>query len=166
MKVSLKRKLIIYFKETICKIVLFFLYRGFKILYQYDRTVKEEIKEWEDDFTIQIQLNPNGSNLYLRKNPKGITKEKKVSNPDIVICFKSIDSAFLVFIGMIGISQAYAQHRFTLKGEIEKAMSLVRCIDTIEAYLFPKFITKKILKQIPKKEMKIVKTYIRILLEI
>ena len=38
-------------------------------------------------------------------------------------------------------------------------MSLVRCIDIVEAYLFPKFITKNILKEIPKKSMGLVRCY-------
>ena len=66
---------------------------------------------------------------------------------DLEITFKSIDVAFLMFTGRLGVSKAYAEHRFTLKGEIGKAMSLVRCIDIVEAYLFPKFITKNILKE-------------------
>ena len=166
MKVSLKRKTTIYFKEIICKIILFFLYRGFKVIYKYDNNLKEEIDNWNDNFSIQIQLKTNGSSLYLKKTNEGIIKVKKINNPDILICFKSIDSAFLVLIGKIGISQAYAQHRFTLKGGIAEAMSLVRCIDIIEAYLFPKIITKRILEEIPKKELNIIETYIRIMFNI
>ena len=64
-----------------------------------------------------------------------------------------------MFTGRLGVSKAYAEHRFTLKGEIGKAMSLVRCIDIVEAYLFPKFITKNILKEIPKKSMGLVRCY-------
>ena len=78
---------------------------------------------------------------------------------DLEITYKSIDVAFLMFTGRLGVSKAYAEHRFTLKGEIGKAMSLVRCIDIVEAYLFPKFITKNILKEIPKKSMGLVRCY-------
>ena len=38
-------------------------------------------------------------------------------------------------------------------------MSFVRCVDIVEAYLFPKFITKRILKEVPKKYANIITTY-------
>ena len=69
-----------------------------------------------------------------------------------------------MFIGKLGVSKAYAEHRFTLKGEISKAMVLVRCIDIVESYLFPKIITKGILIYQPKKSIGIVRTYILALL--
>lgn len=61
--------------------------------------------------------------------------------------------------GRLGVSGAYAGHRFTLSGEISEAMSFVRCIDIVEAYLFPKFITKHILKEVPRKQANMLKTY-------
>lgn len=71
-----------------------------------------------------------------------------------------------MFTGRLGVSKAYAEHRFTLKGEIGKAMSLVRCIDIVEAYLFPSIITKNILKYKPQKSMGIIKTYVFAMLNI
>ena len=40
MKISYKRKLVNHIKNTISKIVLFFLYKGFKVTYKYDENVK------------------------------------------------------------------------------------------------------------------------------
>ena len=164
MKVSLKRKLLLNIKENISKIILFFLYKGFKILYKYDENLKYEIDNLKEDFSIRLQLKNNGYSLILVKTNDGIKKVKFISNPDLVICFKSVDSAFNVLIGRIGISNAYSRHSFTLKGDISIAMSVVRCINIIEAYLFPKFMTKRILKKVPKKNMNIIKTYFHILI--
>ena len=164
MKISLKRKLLLNIKESISKIILFFLYRGFKVLYKYDENLRYEIDNLKEDFSIKLQLKTNGYSLILVKTKYGIKKVKFISNPDIVICFKSIDAAFNVLIGRIGISDAYSRHSFTLKGDISTAMSIVRCINTIEAYLFPKFITKKILKELPKKNLNILETYIHVLI--
>lgn len=44
----------------------------------------------------------------------------------------------------MGITEAYAQHRFMVKGDIAEIMSIVRCIELAEVYLFPKIITKRI----------------------
>ena len=163
-KVSIKRKIIIKIKETISKIILYFLYKGFQILYKYDENLKYEINNLEDNFSIKLQLKNKGYSLILVKTSSSIKRVKSLSNPDIVICFKSVDSAFNVLIGRIGISTAYARHSFTLKGDISTAISIVRCINIIEAYLFPKFITKNILKEIPKKNLSIISTYIHVLI--
>ena len=164
MKVSIKRTITIKIKELISKIVLLILYRGFKIVYKYDDTVKEEIDNLKENFTIEIKLYKNGPSLKLIKRKNGLYKVKKeIYNSNIWIIFKSIDSAFLVLTGRQGISRAYAEHRFALKGEISKAMSLVRMIDILEAYLFPKFITQNILKKQPVKKLNLFNTYLSIL---
>lgn len=83
---------------------------------------------------------------------------------DMTVTFRSIDAAFLVLSGRIGVAQAYAQHRFSLQGSIFDCMTFVHCVDVIEGYLFPKFITRKILKKLPEKECSAVSVYCRAIL--
>ena len=159
MKVSNKRKFTKGVKKFVSKIVLFFLYKGFKVTYKYDENVKKEIDTWQENFTVVIDTGEKDIKLIMKKQKGKIVRLKETQNADINIVFKSIDVAFLMFTGRLGVSKAYAEHRFTLKGEISKAMSIVRCIDIVEAYLFPKFITKNILKAQPKKKMGLLRTY-------
>lgn len=44
-----------------------------------------------------------------------------------------------------------------------EAMSLVRCLDIVETYLFPKFIAKYLVKEVKKTKNSIFITYLRIL---
>lgn len=164
MKQSIKRKMGISTKKFISKIVLFFLYKGFKVTYKYDENVKKEIDSLDNGFTAVIDTGIDNVKLIIKKENNKLIRLKDTENADIEIVFKSIDVAFLMFIGKLGVSKAYAEHRFTLKGEISKAMVLVRCIDIVESYLFPKIITKGILKYQPKKSIGIVRTYILALL--
>lgn len=163
MKKSLKRKVVIKIKKYISKIVLFFLFRGFKVTCKYDDVVKKEVESWNDGFTASINTGLEDANLIIKKENGKLVKLKIAEKLDLEITFKSIDAAFLMFTGRLGVSKAYAEHRFTLKGEIGKAMSLVRCIDVVEAYLFPKLITKNILKEIPKKSMGLARCYGKVL---
>lgn len=160
------RKFIIKMKAIISKIVLFFLYRGFKAGYKFDTKVKEEIDSWKDGQSFAIKTGIKDVNLCIKKQDGKLLKLKNIENPDIEITFKSIDAAFLMFTGRLGVAKAYAEHRFTLKGEINQTMSLVRVIDLVEAYLFPKFITKNILKEIPKKQSNLLRTYVYVLTNI
>lgn len=163
MKKSIKRKISISIKKAISKIILFFLYKGFKVAYKHDEQVKKEIESWEEGFSAKIDTGIKGIKLIIKKEDGKLKRLKEANKADIEIIFKSIDAAFLMFTGRLGVSQAYAQHRFTLKGEICKAMSIVRCVDIVEAYLFPKIITKNILKAQPKKSMGLLRTYIAVI---
>lgn len=164
MKQSLKRKVSIGIKIIVSKIVLYFLYKGFKVTYKYDKNVKKEIDSLENGFTAVIDTGIKNVNLIIKKEDNKLIRLKETENADIEIVFKSIDGAFRMFTGRLGVSKAYAEHRFTLRGEIAQAMILVRCIDIVEAYLFPKIITKEILKYQPKKNIGIIKTYISALI--
>ena len=166
MKVSLKKKIVMITENIISKVVLFFLYKGFKVTYKHDDNVKKEVDSWENGFSAVIDAGTKNTKLIIKKENNKIVKLKTIENPDIEIKFKSLDVAFLMFTGRLGVSKAYAEHRFTLKGEIGKAMSLVRCIDIVEAYLFPSIITRNILKYKPQKSMGIVRTYVFALLNI
>ena len=114
MNISLKRKLEMKLKETISKIVLFFLYRGINIVKKVDEEVLKEIASWNE-------------NIIIKKQQDKIIRIKEANKYDIEIIFKSLDAAFLVLTAREGISKAYAEHRFILKGDITKAMSLVKC---------------------------------------
>ena len=83
---------------------------------------------------------------------------------DVCITFKSIDAAFLVLTAQLGLAGSYSAHGFTLKGDIQKTMSLCRCADLAEAYLFPRIMTRRILKEVPAKEHFTLNIYGRILL--
>lgn len=163
-KISNKRKIIVWIKENISRIVLFFLYRGIKVLYKKDSRVKEELDALEDGFSLEMKTSINGPKLIIKKENNDIIKLKETENVDISICFKSVDAAFLVLTGRQGVARAYAEHRFTLKGDIAIAMVVVRCVDLVESYLFPKFITKNILKEVPKREKSMLSIYRTIIL--
>ena len=164
-KVSIKRKVILKCKEEISKCILYFLYKGFKVLYKYDNELKKELMGLPENFSVNIQIAPKGYRLCLSKKNEEVSKRKRNANPDMNICFNNIDVAFKTLIGLKGISKAYSEHAFTLKGNVNEGMKLVRCIDIIEAYLFPKFMAKRILKQIPKKTLNPIRTYMHVIFE-
>ena len=82
----------------------------------------------------------------------------------MTIRFNTPADAFRVFTGQIGIAQAYAEHRFTLRGNMGLAMPFVRCVDRTEGYLFPPFLARRILKRLPKKEVSTARVYLAVLL--
>ena len=153
MRLSLKKRGLFSGKILFEKVIMFFLYRGMKTLYKYDSRVYKEIESWPMGRTIVLTASKRGPKLCLERVSSGIVRPGNIEDPDILISFKSIDGAFLVFSGQMGITEAYAQHRFMVKGDIAEIMSIVRCIELAEVYLFPKIITKRILRRVPGKQL-------------
>lgn len=149
------------FKNTIAKTIFWFLGRGFQCASLYDEGIKKELENIEENTVVMLKIEPFGPQMLMQKRGSKIIYigGKETKRVDIAICFKNIDAALMVLTGQIGIDQAYAEHRFTLKGDIFSTMPLVRALYTVEAYLFPTFITKKILKSMPKRTTNRFKIY-------
>lgn len=130
-------------KKFIIWVVMQFLYRGLKVLYMKDKRVQNELDGWNQDMVIQLKVMHGPCMTMKYSYLQGIKKSHE--SADIIITFKSVDCALLVFTGFMSVQQAYLEHRFILKGNIHESMRLVRCIDLVEIYLFPRFMTKRIL---------------------
>lgn len=111
-----------------------------------------------------MQASRTGPDLYLRKTTHGLERLKTCGAADVDIQFKCLDEAFLLATGQLGVAQAYAEHRFTLTGDIAATMPFVRCVNIVEAYLFPKIMTRRILLSVPKKEHSTLAIYCRVIL--
>lgn len=149
-------------KKIIIWVVLQFLYLGMKVLYKLDYRMKEELDGWRENKTLCIQIMNGPSITMTYTYRQGLQKTHQT--PDITIVFKSVHTAFLVFTGMMSVKQAYLEHRFSLKGDIYESMRFVRCVDLVETYLFPRFMTKRILDHYVKKLKPTLYIYLRALL--
>jgi hypothetical protein len=121
----------------------------------------EEFDEWEDRVYYRIRVMNHGPSLIVGKNKGCLMRFKKFPETKIGVdmMIKSIDTAFVIFSGRMSVAEAYAAHAFTIQGEIADTMKLARCVDLAEANLFPRIITKRILKEVPEREVSLVKLY-------
>lgn len=143
------------FKNFVVKTVLFVLGRGFQCIANRDPDIKKEVHEWPEDFQIMFEVLPAGPYMTLQKKEGKLTYcGLKKSEADLIINFKNVDTAFMMFTAQMSTSQSYAQHRLSVQGDIVKAMSLIRCLNIIEFYLFPGFIAKSILKRMPEMNLR------------
>lgn len=143
------------FTSLVLKIVLFILGRGFQSIAARDEEVKREVESWEESFSILFEVLPSGPYLYLQKQNGRLRTLGLVRNEaDLVISFKTLGTAFLIFTGQMGTPQGYAEHRISVQGDLVRAMSLIRCLNLVEFYLFPGFIARGILKRLPPMTMR------------
>ncbi len=137
-------------KKGIVWVVMFILGRSFQAASKMDPTIQRELLAWKEDIVVLIQVLPKGPGMCLQKKAGRIHflifKSKK---PDLVINFKSIETAFPVMTGLMGVEMGFAQNRMTVLGDIPTALRLIRCINRLEAFLFPKILSRRILKKVP-----------------
>ncbi len=148
-------------KRAVCAAVLFVLARALDVLAQRDSQVRREVASLGEGFTMRLETGAGGPRLCVRLE-SGRVRRVQDAQADVTIAMKNLDAAFLLMTGVIGVAQAYAQHRFTLRGDITQAMPVVRCVDIAERYLFPWPWARRILRRRPEKQMSSLLLYLLI----
>ena len=127
-------------------------------------------EQWETNGCFRGHRDPNKKPFTIVMPPPNVTGQHHMGHAmaatlqDILIRFKSARDAFYVFTGQMGVATAYAQHRFTVRGNVSETMGFVRCVDLAEGYLFPPFRAKSILKELPEKQLSSLRLYGAVLL--
>lgn len=151
------------FQQLLCGIVLQVLFRAIRVLSHCDSRIRAELSALPEGQTVKISVSPHEKSRALTFTVSNGTVKKTDKSPDIHIVFKNEAMAFRVFTGRMGIAGAYAAHAFTLRGNINQTMGVVRVVDLVEGYLFPKFMTRRILKEVPQKELPTLCVYLRLI---
>ena len=149
------------------KIIMFFLGRGIKAGYKLDPQIFKALNSLNEKFVVKIQILGSGSALaFYREGEKIVvlhSKKAKAVKADLDIVFKNLASAKNVLFGKVSIAMAFAMHYFLVYGEIYVAMDIVRVLERVENYLFPKFITKKLFPVTIKKQVSSFRYYLKVL---
>ena len=152
-------------RALICGLVLQVLYRGIRVLSHADSRVRQELLSMPNGHTIRFAVSPTpkAPQLTFTVMDGTIRKAPVTAHSDIEIIFKNEKMAFRVFTGLMGIAGAYAAHAFTLRGNINEAMGIVRIVELVEGYLFPGFMARRILRDLPKKQCPTLLVYLRLI---
>jgi len=138
------------FKSAVVKAALFALGSALEAAAVLDEDVRHEVATWKDPFSVLFQVVPNGpSMVFEKRNGKLVFKGTKAVKADLSVYFKNMESAFLILSGQIGTPQGYAEHRMTLKGDTSQGMGLIRVLNVVQFYLFPKILAQRIIKRLP-----------------
>jgi hypothetical protein len=138
-------------KRGIARVALLALGAGFEYLSRHCDKLKEEIAGWEEGRVFALSILSEGPTATLKKE-NGVIRYigGDAKNADIVFYFKNIDSALMLFAGLIGAHTASAQHRTIVHGDIGVAMEALRAMNIVQSYLYPGFVLKKTFKRAPK----------------
>lgn len=133
----------------------FLMGRTFQSASARDPEIQRELETLPEGFSAAIEVEPGVLKaVFVKTGGKMSFRGLKGGPTDLTMTFTSLESAFMVFSAQMGPVTAFARHRVRLSGDLAAAMALIRCINIVEAYLFPRFILKKILKRPPEMGMK------------
>ena len=94
-------------KEILTQInrtVLAVLLRALRVLYREDSRIRTEIDSWPEGLTLKLKCGPGGAVLALQKSGTyGIRRLRAAQHTDITMNFKSVQGAFRVLSGQVGI---------------------------------------------------------------
>ncbi len=144
-------------------IVLRVVHAALVELYKLDSRVKSEFNRMPEGLSYALHTGYNAPQLFVQWKDGKLNRLAQLDRPVCALRLKSTGIAFRMFTGQMGLAQAYAQHAFSMQGEIADVMRLARLVNLVEGYLFPRFITKHILTDIPTLQVNPLRVYGRIL---
>ena len=144
-------------------IVLRVVHAALVELYKLDSRVKSEFNRMPEGLSYALHTGYNAPQLFVQWKDGKLNRLAQLDRPVCALRLKSTGIAFRMFTGQMGLAQAYAQHAFSMQGEIADVMRLARLVNLVEGYLFPRFITRHILTDIPSLQVNPLRVYGRIL---
>ncbi|MEW5817717.1 MAG: hypothetical protein AB1798_20275, partial [Spirochaetota bacterium] len=112
-----------------------------------------EVSDLPEGFVFIMRVLPEGPGLRLVKNHTGKLRYAGAAGAsdegDLIIMFKNIEAAMLVLTFRESTAAAFTRDRMIVKGDLSKAMLLVRCLNILEVYLLPAFLAKLAVKRYP-----------------
>lgn len=148
-------------KNKLANFIFKLLVKGINGLNLYDTRVQKETRNLPENFVVSLGIFPYGEYIKFKINSDCVYRIKDETPADLEIVFKNNKVANAVVLGRNSIAKTFAEHALLVKGDIYKAMALVRIINLVENYLFPKWFTNKIYRY--KKECSSFKIYFYVL---
>ena len=126
--------------------------KGLQAASRLDKLTVKEVEQLPAGFAVTLEVFP-GKLAVSWKKEGGSMKYlglKSLENPDLRVIIKNRKSALRMILAQLGIAKAYAQRRIAVEGNTVYAMVMTRMLDRVEAFLFPRFLSKNLLKQVPR----------------
>ena len=118
---------------------------------EVDEVIQREVEALPDGYIFRMEAAPGTPCLVLQKsgNTMHILPDDSPQKPHLVIRFKHVTHAFLVFSFQEGTATAFANDRMVIDGDTSLAMKVVRCLNRVQAVVLPKIVAERAVKTYP-----------------
>lgn len=126
--------------------------RALQAISEIDEAVREELTVLPDGFLFEMSVMPDGPALVVEKLASGGLRylgDRAPRPADLSIQFKHLAHAFLVLSFQEKTSTAFARNRMVADGDIGFALRLTRVLNRLEAFILPKLLAQRAVKEYP-----------------
>ncbi len=127
-----------------------------------DTRVLHELALFREGQAYSIEAGKGGPTLHVQWKNGRLLRLASPAAGATALRIKSLPLAFRLFTGQMGLAQAYAWHAFTVQGDLAAVMAFARLVNIVEAYLFPRVITRRLMTDIPRLQANPLRVYGRI----
>lgn len=138
------------FKKITTNIGLWALQRAAISISHFNKEVIRELKTWPEGFKVKVAVKNDSPGIAWKRTKSGLTTTSLKDDFDLEIYFKNLNIAFKVITTLSNVPEAFTQNRIQAYGNIPDSMILIRIINVVQSYLFPPFLSKRVLKRVPK----------------
>lgn len=114
-----------------------------------DDEVRSEVARFAPGYRIVMTVFPDGPRfaLSVSDDHRFVRGDFSEAEADLVIRFKHISHAYLVFTFQEGTARAFANDRMVADGDISDSIRLVRCLNRMEALILPGLVARRAVKE-------------------
>lgn len=145
-------KIIVWFQFIYVRFMTWLIGRLLEAISLVDKKVRDELTALPDSFAFSMGSLPSGPKFAMQKLADGslyCLRRNDTDEAGLIISFKHVRHAFLVFAFQEGTAISFANERILVDGEISYAVIVVRCLDRMESLVLPRFIANRALKRYP-----------------
>lgn len=138
-------------KKLVVTIGFFALGKGMQSASHFDEDFIAAMADFHEGFIFQMVVHPVGPAVVLKKTRGRFVFMglRAVSYADLTVTVKNMDTAFMMIVTLIGAAEAFAEHRLSVSGDISHGIKITKCMNIVQFYLFPKILSKNILRTVP-----------------
>ncbi|MEO0272668.1 MAG: hypothetical protein ABIM30_06230 [candidate division WOR-3 bacterium] len=155
-------------KRWVVKVVFWILGRALRKAHRIDPDIAYYYSKVPSPLSFSFKVETTGPCLTVyREGEKVSYKTNCEENTAIQFIFKNLEAAFMVFTASTSTIRAYAENRVSVKGDIGDVMYIMRILDRVQVYLFPRFIAERVVKRYPEiSPFKLLKNRLRLILSL
>ena len=137
-------------KAMTCRVSLLALGVTFELTSKHVAEMQREIANWNEGRRIGLGVLPDGPHITIAfEGGRLHYLGAGLRDPHTSILFKNLDSAVMIFTGMLSAPRAVAECRVCVHGSTWEAMEATRAMAVVQKYLFPSFMLKQSFKRPP-----------------
>ncbi len=144
-------KIGIAWKRTIVRAGFFLVGRTLQSVSRTDERLAEELESFPQGSTVVLRVEGENLAAVFRRDRNAFRYlgSKPPLAPELAIRLKNLTSAYLLIVTAKSLPATYAEHRVAVSGNVSRSIAFTRCLYVAEAYIYPRFLARRVMPEVP-----------------